>query len=107
MPLTETDIRAERVDPDRRRLIGDGKGLYLRIMASGRRTWIWRVKKNGDINYFTLGVWPTMSVKEARLALAKRRVTAPNALLVRDVLDEWFKDVIEPRYRVTKNTRVY
>jgi hypothetical protein len=48
-------------------------------------------------------------VKEARLAPAKRtgRATAPNALLVGDALEEWYKHDVEPRYRVTKNVRVY
>jgi hypothetical protein len=31
----------------------------------------------------------------------------PNALTVRAVLEEWFIEQIEPRYRVTGNARVY
>src|SRR5688572_21480757 len=109
MALTETDNKAEKADPTRHRWLNDGAGLYLRIAPSDRRTWIWRSKRHGKTSYFTIGEWPTTSVKAARAALAKRtgKSTPANALTVRDALEEWFKDQIEPRYRVTKNIRVY
>ena len=48
-------------------------------------------------------------MKAARVALGKRtgRATPPNALTVKDALEEWFADQIEDRYRVTKNIRTY
>ena len=109
MALTETEIKAISPHPTRHRWVGDGDGLYLRVAPSDRRTWVWRTKRAGKTHYFTIGKWPELSVRQARAALLKRtgRATPPNAMTVRDALEEWFADQIEPRYRVTKNTRVY
>ncbi len=109
MPLTETDIKAEKADPTKERWLNDGSGLYVRIVPSDRRTWVWRTKRNGRTSYVTLGTWPDLSVKQARAALAKRtgRSTPLNALTVKDALEEWYADQIEPRYRVTKSVRTY
>jgi hypothetical protein len=58
MALTENDIKALRVDPLRHRWMGDGEGLYLRILPTDRRSWVWRVKRNGKTSYVTPGEWP-------------------------------------------------
>jgi len=107
--LTETEIKVLKPNPTRHRWVGDGAGLYLRIAPTGRTSWVWRTKRNGKTSYFTLGEWPDLTVRQARAALAKRagRATPPNALTVKDALEEWFRDQIEPRYRVTKSTRTY
>jgi len=109
MALTETDIKTFKALPDRHRWVSDGGGLYLRIMPSDRRSWIWRTKRAGRTSYFTIGDWPAMAVKDARAALAKRtgKATPPNALTVADALEEWYGDQIGPRYRVTRNIRGY
>jgi len=106
--LTETDIKAFKPHPDRDRWENDGAGLYLRILRSGHMSWVWRTKRANRTSYITLGAWPELSVKAARAELAKRtgRATPPNALLVRDALNEWFQH-IERVYRSTKNTKVY
>lgn len=109
MALTETDIKTFKPHPDRDRWVNDGAGLYLRIVSSGRKSWVWRTKKNGRTSYTTLGEWPDLSVKQARAELGKRtgRATPVNALRVKDALEEWFTEQIEPNYRVTKNIRTY
>ena len=109
MALTETDIKTFKPLPGRHRWVSDGGGLYLRIMPTDRRSWIWRTKKAGKTSYFTIGDWPDMTAKAARIALAKRtgKATPPNALTVADALEEWYGDQIGPRYRVVKNIRTY
>ena len=109
MALTETDIKAIRPNPTRHRWVNDGGGLYLRVAPSDRRTWIWRTKRNGKTSYFTIGEWPDLSVKAARVALAKRtgRATPANALAVKDALEEWYAEEIEKNYRRTAGIRVY
>jgi integrase len=109
MKLTETGIKTFKPHPSRHRWISDGDGLYLRVMPSGRQSWIWRTKRAGHTSYFTIGEWPAMTVKAARQALAKRtgRATPPNAMTVGDALSEWYDDQIAPRYKVTKNMRTY
>lgn len=105
MALTETEIKALKAPGFK----NDGDGLYLRILPSGRKSWVWRTKRRGQTSYATIGEWPDMGVKKARAELGKRtrRATPPNALTVKDALGEWLRDVIEPRYRVTKNVRTY
>jgi len=67
MALTETDIKAEKTDPARHRWLNDGAGLYLRIAPprgrerDGRRTWVWRMERNGKTSYVTLGELPTLT----------------------------------------------
>ena len=109
MKLPETDIKTFKPHPTRHRWVSDGAGLYLRIMPSGRRTWTWRTKRAGETSYTSIGEWPAMPVKEARLELAKRtgRATPVNALTVADALNEWYDHHIAPRYRETKNVQVY
>ena len=109
MPLTETDIKAIEPKSTGHRWLNDGAGLYLRVAPSDRRTWIWRTKRHGKTSYFTIGEWPDLTVKQARAELGKRtgRAKRPNALTVKDALEQWFGNQIEPRYRVTNNIRTY
>ena len=109
MPLTETDIKAIKPKSTGHQWLNDGAGLYLRVAPSDRRTWIWRTKRRGKTSYFTIGEWPDLTIEQARAELAKRtgRATRPNALTVKDALEQWFGDQIEPRYSVVKNIRTY
>lgn len=129
MPLTETDIKALRADPERHRWICeathglDGKarakagassdGLYLRIPPGQgrveRAAWVWRNKSGGKTTWTKIEDWPLMTVKAARAAVAKRagRAAAPSAETVRDGIEAWFADQIEGKYRRTNNARVY
>lgn len=107
MALTESGIRKLK-DPDREKLIGDERGLYLRCYPSGRRSWLYRSRKGGSWKTRNLGEWPGVSLAEARIkaaALDKRAL--PDSVTFGDLLDEWFQRRIEPRYKVTKNIEVY
>ena len=57
--LTEDFVRdVDACDrPDR--LIADGSGLnlYLRVLASGRKSWLLRVRQGGRWHVQTLGEW--------------------------------------------------
>ena len=57
---------------------GDGNGLYLRVTASGSRSWMQRIVIHGRRRDMGLGSYPVISLAEARaLALAnKALVTA-------------------------------
>jgi hypothetical protein len=52
--------------PDRPRKLGDGGGLYLDLQPSGARYWRLRYERNGKDNTLSLGVFPTVSLDEAR-----------------------------------------
>ncbi len=107
MALTETTIRKLR-NPDKEKLIGDERGLYLRCYPSGRRSWLYRSRKGGSWKTRNLGEWPGVSLAEARTkAAALDKRVLPDSVTFGDLLDEWFQRRIEPRYKVTKNIMVY
>jgi len=107
MPLTETAIK-RTPNPDKEKLIGDERGLYLRMYPSGRRTWLFRTRVGGSWKTRNLGEWPTMTLAEARVkASALSGKNLPNSVTFGSLLDEWFKERIEPRYKVTKNIETY
>lgn len=107
MALTESGIRKLK-NPDREKLIGDERGLYLRCYPSGRRSWLYRSRKGGSWKTRNLGEWPGVSLAEARTkAAALDKRVLPDSVTFDDLLDEWFQRRIEPRYKVTKNIEVY
>lgn len=107
MALTETDLRKLK-DPDRDKLIGDERGLYIRCYPSGRRTWLYRSRKGGSWKTRNLGEWPAVSLAEARnKAATLSKYALPESATFGSLLDEWFQRRIEPRYKVTKNIEVY
>lgn len=107
MALTETDLRKLK-DPDREKLIGDQRGLYIRCYPSGRRTWLYRSRKGGSWKTRNLGEWPAVSLAEARnKAATLSKHVLPESATFGALLDEWFQRRIEPRYKVTKNIEVY
>ena len=50
--------------------IGDGQGLYLNLRKNSK-TWIIRKSHLGKTQIITLGKWPTLSCKRARLEAAR------------------------------------
>ncbi|MFP5260042.1 MAG: Arm DNA-binding domain-containing protein, partial [Acidobacteriota bacterium] len=62
-----TDLQVKRFGP-RERLYeeGDGKGLYLRVLPSGLKTWIFRYVFEGNRRRMVLGHYPVVSLAEAR-----------------------------------------
>jgi integrase len=107
MALTETDLRKLK-NPDREKLIGDERGLYIRCYPSGRKSWLFRTRKGGSWKTRNLGEWPAVSLAEARTkAAAMTRQDLPDAATFGALLDEWFQRRIEPRYKRTTNIEVY
>lgn len=107
MPLTETDVK--RMKPaEREKLIGDDRGLYLRLYPSGRKTWLFRTRVGGSWKTRNLGEWPTVTLAAARAKASKLSgKLLPEAVTFGALLDEWYQRRIEPRYRVVKNIAVY
>ncbi len=55
-------------------LIGDGQGLYLKISAPGRASWVYRYKIEGKTRDMGIGKYPEVGLAEAReIALDARR----------------------------------
>jgi integrase len=66
VPLTDVRIRNAKPDPKKRRKLFDTGGLYLELSPAGGR-W-WRLKYNfaGKGRRLSLGVYPEVSLREAR-----------------------------------------
>lgn len=62
-----TALMLERLKPgDKDRLEADGDGLYLRVRATGRKTWLVRYWLDGKERRLTIGDYPAVSLATAR-----------------------------------------
>jgi integrase len=51
----------------------DGKGLYLEVMPSGSKYWRFKYRLNGKEKRLAIGVYPEVTLKQARTATDKAR----------------------------------
>lgn len=65
MPLTQTQIKNAQPGAKPLRLF-DGRGLYLEIAPGGGRWWRFKYRYAGKEKRLSLGVYPEVSIKEAR-----------------------------------------
>jgi len=65
MALTDTQIKSAKPGPKTTRLF-DEKGLYLEISPSGGKWWRFKYRFNGKEKRLSLGVYPDVSLKDAR-----------------------------------------
>ena len=67
MPLTDADL--SRLEPETRdRKLFDGRGLYLLVRSNGARYWRLKYRFAGKEKVLALGVWPQVSLQDARQA---------------------------------------
>lgn len=66
MPLTDAKIKAAK-PKDKEYTINDGEGLSLVITPNGRKWWRFRYQMNGKRTMLSLGVYPYISLLDARL----------------------------------------
>ncbi len=74
MPLTDTAIRALK-PRDRRFSVTDDRGLVLEVFPTGGMLWHYRYRLNGKQERVTLGRYPDLSLKLARVERDKRATT--------------------------------
>jgi len=79
MPLTDTAIRNAKPGEKARKL-SDGAGLYLEVSPAGGKWWRLKYRYGGKEKRLSLGVYPDVSLREAR----KRRDDA-RKLLTNDI----------------------
>lgn len=101
--MNETDIKTLK-PRESDYMVGCGDSLWLRIRATGRKTFIVRRKAAGKTKIITLGDWPTLSLKEA----ARHAVTAktPGDAKMNDLVAMYKKTVISKHAR-PKQFEVY
>ena len=63
--LNENQVKNAK-PKDKKYLLNDSKGLYLRVDPSGRKYWLMRFKESGKSHEISLGVYPDVSLKDAR-----------------------------------------
>src|SRR5258708_5431842 len=70
MPLTDTRVRTLTTGNRPERLVVDTNGLYLRLRKGKggiTRTWQFRRREADKLSVVTLGTYPVMTLKDARL----------------------------------------
>lgn len=65
MPLTDAKVRNAKPLAKPYKL-ADGSGLYLQVMPNGARYWRWKYRVGGKEKRLALGVYPRVSLAEAR-----------------------------------------
>ncbi len=111
MALTDTRLRTLKPKGRAECLVADGNGLYIRIRAKGEdftRTWQFRRKDAGRLTVTTLGIYPDVSIKEARLKAAelatKRSTYSPT---VKEAVDQWLAERVDHTHRKADQVRGY
>lgn len=72
MPLTDRQCQTAKPEKKARKLF-DGKGLYLEVTTSGAKYWRLKYRFAGKEKRLALGVYPEVSLKQARIATDKAR----------------------------------
>ena len=65
MPLTETAIKKAKPGAKPVKL-SDGKGLYLLVSPAGSKLWRWKYRVLGKEKVMALGIYPDVSLAQAR-----------------------------------------
>lgn len=66
--MTLSDFHIKKIAPQKDRFeVSDGKGLSLRVMPTGKKTWVFRYMIDGKARRMTIGTYPTISLSEARV----------------------------------------
>ncbi|HUO44512.1 MAG TPA: integrase arm-type DNA-binding domain-containing protein [Burkholderiales bacterium] len=79
MLLTDIRIRGAKPDAKTMRLF-DGGGLYLEIAPSGGKWWRFKYRFDGKEKRVSLGVYPTIGLKDARLKHGEARKQLANGI---------------------------
>ena len=109
--ITEKELRKEVA-----RILGSGKrgevpienGLVLDVMTSGKTAWRFRFRENGKSRRKSLGDYPLVSLKDARMKRDEMRLAvlrgesivrpARKAATLQEVFEEWMANQIEPQF---------
>ncbi len=77
MPLTNTTIRNAKPSDKAKRLF-DGGGLYLEVAPSGGKWWRLKYRFGGKEKRLSLGVYPDVTLKDARIRRDEARKLLAN-----------------------------
>lgn len=72
MPLTDLSVRNAKPGP-RLQKLSDGRGLQLHITPAGSKLWRWAYRFDGKQKLMAFGVYPAVSLAQARQAADEAR----------------------------------
>ena len=73
-----TDLQIKQLKPkEKRYTVSDGRGLILEVHPNGAKYWILRFKVNGREKRKSLGSFPEIPLKEARVKAVEERSRKP------------------------------
>lgn len=115
--LLDSEIRALKPGVSKE-WTSDGDGLYIRLWPSGVKSFVLRRKIKGRTKRTTLGQYPKMSLREARLAAAAERMKdgekkteayfgSDTPGTFGELIDKYYAEQIEPRYKDPRQVRLY
>jgi integrase len=104
--LSDRRIRGLKA-AERDRWVSDGNGLYLRVRATGARSWVLRRKRGGQTEVITLGLWPTTSLAEARSKAGAYTGKHVSKLTLGALLETWYADQVKDTYRRPREVAAY
>ena len=82
MPLTDLMIK-QALPEEKTYHMSDGGGLSLEIRPNGKKYWIIRYRQNGKERRKSAGVYPAVSLKEARSKNEELRQSLPTGKTIK------------------------
>ena len=79
MPLTDVAIRQAKPGTKRLRMF-DGDGLYLELSPTGGKWWRFKYRYGGKERRLSLGIYPAVSLRDARERCAAARKLVANGI---------------------------
>jgi integrase len=62
-----SDSKVRNLKPaDKRKTYADAEGLYVDVLPTGKKSWLFRYTKDGKRHWLTLGEYPIVGLQEAR-----------------------------------------
>jgi hypothetical protein len=96
MPLTEANIRNAKPKPGKDNWLNDGNGLYLRVHKGGSKTWVIRRKRFGKTTVTTVGQYPEIGLKQARLAAAQAALSGQvSRMTVAELVKKYIDEILD------------
>ena len=123
MALTDTALKALK-PMDKPYTVADDRGLYVEVFPTGGIAWRYRYRLNGKYEKLTLGKYPALSLKNARIkrdeAASKvamgesaarqkqlAKVAAADSTTVSDFTDRFFREIQSRDRKDNKQVRRY
>ncbi|MCR5257181.1 MAG: tyrosine-type recombinase/integrase [Desulfovibrio sp.] len=95
-----TNSKVDALKPrGKKYLVSDGERLFLMVMPNGTKRWVSKIAFQGHDLVIGLGLWPEVSIAEARQRHAENRAHAragrdprlPMLMSFRDLAEKWLK----------------